>query len=105
MAQARRATLASLLPRLRIGAVSAIKGPYLVVRGRLRSYKIHIGSGHILMEPTDQYLCIVPRPQASRRLFLPFEGDEQLAVIISKALMLAEDDLIADQSIVRQIRR
>ena len=30
------------------------------VRGDLRTYKIHLGSGNILMEPNDQYLCIVP---------------------------------------------
>ena len=29
-------------------------------KGDLRTYKIHLGSGNILMSPNDQYLCIVP---------------------------------------------
>ena len=37
---------------------------FLVVRGDLRTYKIHLGSGNILMEPNDQYLCIVPDARA-----------------------------------------
>ena len=50
-----------------------------MVRGDLRTYKIHLGSGNILMEPNDQYLCIVPaqrRGADRRRVFLPFEGDD-----------------------------
>ena len=33
---------------------------FLIVRGELRTYKLHLGSGNILMEPDNQYLCIVP---------------------------------------------
>ena len=81
---------------------------FLVVRGKIRSYKIHLGSGNILMEPNDQYLCIVAdRPSASKapqNLFLPFEGDTTLSLILSKALLLANDLKIKDQTIVRQIR-
>lgn len=40
----------------------------------------------------------------SADVFLPFEGDRTLAVILSKAFMLAEDDKIADPTITRQIR-
>jgi hypothetical protein len=36
-------------------------------------------------------------------VFLPFEGDRVLAIILSKAMMLAEDDKITDPSIVSQI--
>ena len=32
---------------------------YLRVRGDLRTYRIHLGSGNILTSPNDQYLCIV----------------------------------------------
>ena len=34
---------------------------------------------------------------------LPFEGDSMLSMIISKAMLLAEDDKITDEIIVRQI--
>jgi len=80
---------------------------FLVVRGTLRTYKIHLGSGNILMEPNDQDLCIVPArgPVAadSDRLFLPFEGDATLSIILSKAFLLAADNAITDPTIVRQI--
>jgi hypothetical protein len=78
---------------------------FLVVRGDLRKYKIHLGSGNILMEPNDQYLCIVRDPRdRSTDVFLPFEGDTTLSLILSKAFMLADDEKIEDQSIVRQIK-
>ncbi|HMC87966.1 MAG TPA: hypothetical protein VKI17_00395, partial [Gemmataceae bacterium] len=75
-------------------------------RGDLRTYKIHLGSGNILMAPNDEYLCIVPRQAAStgrNRVFLPFEGDSMLSIILSKAFLLAGDAKIKDVSIARQI--
>lgn len=109
-ARTRHDVLATLLPRLKIAPCCSLQEKFLAVRGRLRSYKIHLGSGNILMEPDDQYLCIVPgRGRASaddsRRVYLPFEGDGTLAVILSKAFLLADDDRIVDPSIVSQIRR
>ncbi len=58
------------------------------------------------MEPNDQYLCIVPgRSEDIGDLFLPFEGDRLLAIILSKAFLLADDRAIKDQTIVNQIQR
>lgn len=37
-------------------------------------------------------------------MFLPFDGDRVLALILSKALLLAKDDKITDQTIPQQIR-
>ena len=81
---------------------------FLRVRGDLRTYKIHLGSGNILMEPNGQYLCIVPNRSAAMgdgSLFLPFEGDQTFSIILSKAFLLAEDAKIRDPSITSQIRR
>jgi hypothetical protein len=79
------------------------------VRGDLRTYKIHLGSGNILMEPNQQYLCIVPARAGAKSdtssLYLPFEGDSILSVILSKCLLLAEDSKIKDPSILSQIER
>lgn len=102
----RKAILEKLLPRLTISKVASIEGKYLKVKGHLRNYKIHIGSGNILMEPNDQYLCIVPDSRErgkTTKVFLPFEGDQVLSIILSKAFMLAADDKIKDTSIVSQI--
>jgi hypothetical protein len=106
-AQTRREVLQKLIPRLKIADKCSFADKYLVVRGQKRTYKIHLGSSNILMEPNDQYLCIVPdakaRAGADGGLFLPFEGDSTLSVILSKALLLAEDDKIKDPTITRQI--
>jgi hypothetical protein len=105
-AKTRREVLQRLVPRLKIAAQCSFEEKFLVVRGKLRTYKIHLGSGNILMSPNDQYLCIV----ASRgkpddgKVFLPFEGDSVLSLIISKALLLAADDKITDPTITLQIR-
>jgi hypothetical protein len=32
---------------------------FLVVEGKLRTYRIHLGSANVQMEPNSQYLCIV----------------------------------------------
>jgi hypothetical protein len=103
-ADTRRAVLEKLLPRLKIKDKAHLTDRFLVVEGKIRTYKIHLGSGNILMAPNDQYLCIVPdRSNRAPDVFLPFEGDQTLAVILSKAFMLAEDDKIADPTITRQI--
>lgn len=80
-------------------------GRYLRVEGKLRACKIHLGSGNILMEPTDRYLCIVPASASRVEVRLPFEGDDMLSIILSKAAMLADDDKITDPSILSQIER
>ena len=104
----RREVLERLVPRLKIAKVCSLEGRFLVVRGQLRTYKIHLGSGNILMEPNDQYLCIVPdratpAARGTERLALPFEGDSTLSVILSKAFLLADDTKITDPTITRQI--
>jgi hypothetical protein len=101
----RRAVLADLVPGLAIADRLELLDRWLRVRGDRRTYKIHIGSGNILMEPKDQYLCIVPaRKAAGDKVFLPFDDDPTLSIILSKAFMLAADKLITDPSIVSQIR-
>jgi hypothetical protein len=105
-AKTRHAVLERLLPRLtKLAGRWSLTDRFLVIRGDIRSYKIHLGSGNILMEPNDQYLCIVPdrRTAGPQDVRLPFEGDGMLAVILSKAFLLANDTEITDPTITRQI--
>ncbi|MHC4865213.1 MAG: DUF4132 domain-containing protein [Planctomycetota bacterium] len=108
-AKTRKGVLENLIPRLKISERCGFEEKYLVVRGDIRTYKIHLGSGNILMEPNDQYLCIVPGRSAANvaggRVFLPFEGDNTLSIILSKALLLAEDKKIKDVTILSQIKK
>lgn len=105
----RKQVLQTLIPRLKIAGRCELTDKFLVVRGDIRTYKIHLGSGNILMEPNDQYLCIVPSRGSGGtgkdKLFIPFEGDQTLAIILSKAFLLAEDKKITDPTITRQLKR
>lgn len=106
-ANVRSQVLESLIPRLKIAPQCSFNKKFLIVRGKVRTYKIHMGSGNILMEPDDQYLCIVPegKTKPKEKVFLPFEGDNLLSIIISKAFLLADDDKIKDKTILSQINR
>ena len=97
--------LKTLIPKMKIANKCSFEGKYLNVKGEIRNYKIHLGSGNILMQPNDQYLCIVPDRSSTKlkKTFIPFEGDNMLSIIVSKALLLAEDNKITDPTIVRQI--
>lgn len=106
-ATTRKEVLERLVPRLKIAAQCSFSDRFLVVRGNMRTYKIHLGSGNILMDPNDQYLCVVPDARARATqgdLFLPFEGDNMLSIILSKALLLADDAKLKDPTITRQIK-
>jgi hypothetical protein len=106
-ARVRREVLERLLPRLKIGDQCVLQDKFLRVQGTRRAYKIHLGSSNILMEPNDQYLCIVrSRGAAATRggkVMLPFEGDGVLSTILSKAFMLADDAKITDKTILSQL--
>jgi len=107
-AKTRKQVLQRLIPRLKIADRCRLEDRFLIVQGDVRTYRIHLGSGNILMEPNDQYLCIVPTRAPTTgnpgtKLFLPFEGDRTLAIILSKALLLAEDTKISDPTILHQI--
>ncbi|WP_339731787.1 DUF4132 domain-containing protein [uncultured Gimesia sp.] len=106
-AQTRKEILQRLIPRLKIAKQCSFEDKFLVVQGSVRTYKIHLGSSNILMSPNDEYLCIVRKQSAvdktSGNLFLPFEGDNMLSIILSKAFLLAEDKKIKDPTILSQI--
>ena len=107
-AATRRGVLSRLVPRLKIADRCEVGDKFLTVRGEFRTYKIHLGSGNILMEPNDQYLCIVPKANFGKDaadVALPFEGDRTLSVILSEAFLLADDLKITDPTIVSQIKR
>lgn len=107
-AESRKQMLRKVIPNLDISKRCRFEDRFLVVQGKLRSYKIHLGSGNILMSPNDQYLCIIQKRDSGTRrtdnIFLPFEGDNTLSLILSKAFLLVDDDKIKDQTIVNQIR-
>lgn len=106
-ARIRRDLLVRLVPRLAIADRCEVADRFLHVRGDVCSYRIHLGSGNILISPRDAYLCIVPDRSGQARageVALPFEGDRTLALILSKAFLLADDSRITDPTILSQLR-
>jgi hypothetical protein len=104
-AAVRRDALARLIPKLKIAGQLELGDRFLRVRGHRHAYKIHIGSGNIQIEPDDRYLCIVPAGSGRPKVMLPFDGDQVLSVILSKALLLAADNKITDPTILQQLKR
>lgn len=105
--QSRAQLLGRLVAELGLDRVR-VEGASAVVRGSRATYRVHLGSGSIHVEPGG-YLCIVPATfgaTAHRRLFLPFADDDRLtSVILSKILLLAEDEKITDETILDQINQ
>jgi Domain of unknown function (DUF4132) len=99
----RRQVLEALLPKLSIRQRCRLEDRHLWVRGDRATYRIHLGSGSVLIEPGSRYLCIVRSGSTSSDVFLPFDGDATLSLILSKAFLLAADSRIKDASILRQI--
>jgi len=101
-AKTRYDVLDVLIPKLKISSQLSLEGRFLKVEGKIRTYKIHLGSTNILMEPNNSYLCIVGTRER-KTVMLPFEGDRSLSMILSKAMLLANDDKIKNQTIISQI--
>lgn len=62
----------------------------------------------VLFAFLQEWFALVDKPAAQEtregdKLFLPFEGDRVLAIILSKAFMLVEDQKIKDATILAQI--
>lgn len=108
-AKTRAEYLARLLPRLKIKERLSLDGRFLRVRGERKTYKIHLGSSNILMEPNDQYLCIIPDGKGGSGPDMApdihFDGDRVLSLILSKAFLLSDDQKITDPVILNQLRR
>ncbi|BEL04711.1 hypothetical protein Q0Z83_029020 [Actinoplanes sichuanensis] len=105
-AESRARVLTALIDDLGLTGVT-VDGTAAVVRGTRATYRVHLTSGSIHVEPAG-YLCVVPADfgaAAHPRLFLPFADDDRMtSVILSKVLLLSEDDRITDPSILQQLK-
>ncbi|TAA47472.1 DUF4132 domain-containing protein [Corallincola spongiicola] len=79
-------------------------GHFVYVQGKRAKYRIHLGSGNIHIMP-GAYLCIVPQSdRKAKPIYLPFaESDRKATEVISKAILLSDDDRISDDTITQQI--
>lgn len=104
-AGSRAQLLGTLIADLDLDRVT-VEGTTATVRGSRATYRVNLTSGSIHLEPGG-YLCIVPKTfgnTAHRRLFLPFaDEDHMTSVILSKVLLLSEDERMTDRVILDQL--
>lgn len=78
-----------------------IEGSHAHITGALGEYSVHMGSGVVHKMGTGALHIIPVHSQSRGRLFLPFvDSDPRTAEIMSKLLLLAEDQKIKDPSIL-----
>lgn len=99
----RLALLKRIVPRLAIADKLRLDDQHLVVEGTRHRYRIHLGSGACFRG--ERHICIVPDVNrvGEGRVWLPFEGDRTLSIILAKAVLLANDAKITDPVILRQL--
>lgn len=83
-----------------------LEGNFAMIKGTHGEYTVHLGSG-VVHQMAHGMLNILPVHSQSRgKLFLPFvDEDPKTAEIMSKILLLAQDDKIKDPSIMEQIKK
>ena len=81
------------------------EGTHAFIKGTLGSYNIQLGSGVIHKESGGMVNILPVHSQHRGKIFLPFiDEDPKTAEILSKILLLAEDQKIKDPYIVQQLR-
>ncbi|MDO3408223.1 DUF4132 domain-containing protein [Saccharibacillus sp. CPCC 101409] len=82
-----------------------LDGNYARIEGSLGEYAVHLGSG-VAYKQASGALNIIPVHAGQRgRFFLPFlDEDPRTAEILSKIVLLAEDNKIKDPQILEQIK-
>lgn len=103
--QMRAGLLRETLKLLGIGNVR-IKEPHILIDGTLGEYSVHLGSGTVHRLPGGS-ICLVPiHSQQRGRLFLPFADDDpRTAEVLSKVILLANDQDIKDPILLEQLQR
>ncbi|MEF2246829.1 DUF4132 domain-containing protein [Paenibacillus sp. IITD108] len=99
----RAAIARELLMLLDVGNVR-IEGSHAHITGTLGEYSVHMGSGVVHKKGTGALNIVPVHSQSRGRLFLPFvDSDPRTAEIMSKLLLLAEDNKIKDPSILAKL--
>ena len=82
-----------------------LKDSHALIHGSRADYNVHLGSGVVHQEGGAMLHILPVHSQQRGRIFLPFvDEDPKTAEIMSKIILLAEDQKIKDPSILEQIR-
>ena len=81
------------------------EGTHAFIKGTLNNYNIQLGSGVIHRENGGMVNILPVHSQQRGKIFLPFiDEDPKTAEILSKILLLAEDQKIKDPYILQQLK-
>ncbi len=101
----RRAIVEFNLPLFKLTNVT-LKESHALIQGTRGSYSVHLGSGVVHQEGGAMLHIIPVHSQQRGKLFLPFvDEDPKTAEIMSKIVLLAEDQKIRDPFILDQIKK
>ncbi len=82
-----------------------IKGNHVLIDGKLSNYSVHLGSAVVHRMPGGQLFIVPVHSRHRGRIFLPFADDDpKTAEVMSKMILLAQDDKIKDPTILEQLR-
>lgn len=83
-----------------------VEGSHAVIKGKMGTYSVHLGSGVIHQMGGHQINVLPVHSQNRGKLFLPFiDEDPKTAEIMSKIVLFAKDDKIKDPYILDQLVR
>ena len=79
---------------------------FIHVKGSLADYTIHLGSGNVRQVGGVEIPIIPVHSQHRGKLYLPFmDEDPKTVEIVSKMVLLAEDNKLKDPTIIKWIKR
>ncbi len=82
----------------------SVEKQYVLIEGSLARYNVHLGSGTVHKVGGTMIPILAVQSQHRGRIFLPFaDEDPRTAEIMSKIVMLSEDNKIKDPSILQWI--
>lgn len=100
----RRAIVSESIRLLQLDNVR-VEGNFAIIEGSLGEYSVHLGSANAYKQASGALFIVPVHSQHRGRVFLPFmDEDPKTAEIVSKILLLAEDQKIKDPYILEQIR-
>ena len=83
----------------------SISGNHVYIKGMLANYTVHLGSGLVRQEGGTEIPIIPVHSQHRGRIYLPFmDEDPKTVEIISKVVLLAEDNKLKDPTILQWIQ-
>ncbi|KYG91119.1 hypothetical protein A0U40_16260 [[Bacillus] sp. KCTC 13219] len=102
--ETRAAIVRELTQMLKLTKVSVEK-QHVIIEGSLAHYSVHLGSGTVHKIGGTMMPILAIQSQHRGRIFLPFaDEDPRTAEIMSKIILLSEDNKIKDPSILQWLK-